>query len=314
MMNVKPCAAWAEKLNSSHNDALSDRELAELEAHIATCADCAAAQAQYAILTHRTHNVNVNGMLPAPTDPDTHARHDQHEPASDASPSAIGMLQSQKAMWARRKARRVRTVLEVVACIGVLVCVLLVLLAIFHPAGLFTAPGGQPARIPGVLQPIPAAGFNVVGDPTISAKQINAILVYYHSPAAGKGQALYDLGVQYHIDPVVALAFFHHESTFGKFGEASYTHSLGNLRCMQGYPCVDKKRGGYAQFASWEDGFAAWYKLIHNLYVTQWKLTTVNQIISKYAPVKDKNAPLHRNYVAFINLDIALWRSGKVHP
>lgn len=313
MTNVKPCDTWAERLAASHRDALSAREQAELEAHLATCADCSVAQAHHAILTHQPPDVNVNGMLPAPTTPD--ARHDRHEePASEASPSVIGMLQSQKAMWARRKARRARTVLEVVACIGVFICALLVLLAIFYPAGLFAITGGQSTRIPGVLEPIPADGFSVVSDPSISARQINTILAYYHSPAAGKGQALYDLGVQYHIDPVVALAFFHHESTFGKFGEASYTHSLGNLRCMQGYPCVDKERGGYAKFASWEDGFAAWFKLIHNLYITQWKLTTVNQIISKYAPVKNEKDLAHRNYVIFINRDIALWRSGKVHP
>ncbi|WP_160146033.1 glucosaminidase domain-containing protein [Dictyobacter aurantiacus] len=221
---------------------------------------------------------------------------------------------SQKAMWARRKARRVHRILEVVACIGVFGCVLLVALALLFPSASspVTHPGAQPTRIPGVPGAIPADGFTVVGDPTISAQQINAILAYYHSPAAGKGQVIYDLGVRYHIDPVVALAFFHHESSFGRAGEASHTHSPGNLRCIPDHPCVDKQRGGYAQFASWEDGFDAWYKLIHDLYVGQWKLTTVNQIISRYAPVKNPRDAAHRNYVTFINRDIALWRSGKI--
>ncbi|HEY3994094.1 MAG TPA: hypothetical protein VGM01_14600, partial [Ktedonobacteraceae bacterium] len=60
--------------------------------------------------------------------------------------------------------------------------------------------------------------YSVLGKPTISVKQINAILATYHSPTAGMGQSLYDLGVQYGIDPVYALAFFMHESLFGTTG------------------------------------------------------------------------------------------------
>ncbi|GLV60538.1 hypothetical protein KDH_73570 [Dictyobacter sp. S3.2.2.5] len=302
MIDVKPCDAWAKKLDAAHRTALSGRALAELKAHVATCEACAAAQAHYAIEAHQIPDVEVNGALPAPAAPGP--------PAVDH-----GLLQSQKAMWARRKARRAHRILEIVACIGVLGCVLLVALAILFPSASapVTRPGAQTTRIPGVPGAIPADGFTVVGDPTISVEQINSILAYYHSPAAGKGQTIYDLGVRYHIDPVVALAFFHHESGFGRFGEASHTHSPGNLRCISDHPCVDKQRGGYAQFASWEDGFDAWYKLIHDLYVGQWKLTTVNQIISKYAPVKNPQDAAHRNYVTFINRDIALWRSGKIH-
>ena len=51
------------------------------------------------------------------------------------------------------------------------------------------------------------------------------MLETYHSPAVGKGQALYDLGVKYGIDPVYALAFFWHESRFGTTGEARVTYS-----------------------------------------------------------------------------------------
>src|SRR5947209_15812849 len=48
------------------------------------------------------------------------------------------------------------------------------------------------------------AKYNVVGAPTIIAAFINRVLDDYHSPAAGKGQALYDDGVKYGIDPVYA--------------------------------------------------------------------------------------------------------------
>ena len=44
--------------------------------------------------------------------------------------------------------------------------------------------------------------YSVPGQPSISADFINRVLDHYHSPAAGKGQALYDYGVKYGIDPV----------------------------------------------------------------------------------------------------------------
>src|SRR5579859_6395386 len=65
------------------------------------------------------------------------------------------------------------------------------------------------------------SSYSVVGPPTVSAAFINRVLAAYHSPAAGKGQALYDLGVKYGIDPAFALAFFMHESSFGTSGEAA---------------------------------------------------------------------------------------------
>src|SRR5438046_1834194 len=101
--------------------------------------------------------------------------------------------------------------------------------------------------------------YPVVGPPTISVGFIDQVLAASHSPAAGQGQALYDLGVKYGIDPVYALAFFWHESAFGTTGEARATRSLGNERCIIDRPCIDPDRGGYAQMQSWEDGFAHWY-------------------------------------------------------
>ncbi|HEY7414657.1 MAG TPA: glucosaminidase domain-containing protein, partial [Ktedonobacteraceae bacterium] len=125
--------------------------------------------------------------------------------------------------------------------------------------------------------PITASGpYSVLGKPTINADFINRVLAAYHSPAAGKGQALYDLGVKYNIDPAFALAFFMHESGFGTAGEAQTTKSLGNLRCYPGATCVDQDRGGYASYSTWEAGFEAWYQLIRNYYVAQLGKTTID--------------------------------------
>jgi hypothetical protein len=109
--------------------------------------------------------------------------------------------------------------------------------------------------------------YSVLGPPSVSAEFINRVLALYHSPAAGSGQALYDDGVRTGIDPVFALAFFLHESSFRTTGEARKTLSLGNERCIPDRPCVDLDRGGYAQMESWEDGFAHWYSLILTLYI-----------------------------------------------
>ena len=162
--------------------------------------------------------------------------------------------------------------------------------------------------------------YTVTGQPTISAAFIDRVLNAYHSPAKGDGQALYDLGVQYGIDPVYPLAFFMHESQFGTTGEARVTFSLGNERCLPDRPCIDQARGGYAQMQSWQDGFAHWYQLILYGYVQgginqavgrdACPCRTVSQIIPVYAPDSDGNN--ERAYITAIERAVDVWRSGSV--
>src|SRR5260370_14577698 len=84
---------------------------------------------------------------------------------------------------------------------------------------------------------IHVSDYTLEGPPTVTASFIDQVLAHAGSPAAGTGQTLYSLGVQDGIDPVYALAFFHHESSFGTTGEATVTHSLGNERCIADRPC-----------------------------------------------------------------------------
>src|SRR5205823_486237 len=112
-------------------------------------------------------------------------------------------------------------------------------------------------------------------------------------------------GVKYGVDPVFALTFFMHESSFGTTGIAQFTLSLGNLRCIPGFPCSQ----GFAWFPTWEAGFNAWYALIRYVYVDTWHLSTVEQIIPTYAPASDNN-----NVAAYINAidrTVDAWRSGQ---
>lgn len=167
--------------------------------------------------------------------------------------------------------------------------------------------------------PIPTSPgpYSVLGKPTISADFINKVLATYHSPTAGMGQDLYNLGIKYGIDPVYPLAFFMHESLFGTTGEARATLSLGNSRCIPDRPCINtagttcqQGQSCYAKMYSWQDGFEQWYKLIRNLYVAQWGLVTVDQIIPVYAPSSDHNNVT--GYIAALKHTIDTWRAGIV--
>nr|HET6901769.1 hypothetical protein [Ktedonobacteraceae bacterium] len=151
-----------------------------------------------------------------------------------------------------------------------------------------------------------ASSYSVTGSPTVSAEFINQVLAANHSPAAGKGQALFDDGVSYGIDPVFALAFFMHESSFGTTGIAQYTLSLGNERCIAGFPCYN----GFTVFPSWEAGFIGWYSLIRNLYVETWNLSTVEEIIPVYAPASDHNDV--SGYINAVDSAVDAWRSGQI--
>ncbi len=169
----------------------------------------------------------------------------------------------------------------------------------------------QPALVGQLAVVVQAnASSSVLGPPTVSAAFVNQVLAAYHSPAEGLSQVLYDDGIESGIDPVYALAFFRHESSFGTTGEARKTLSLGNERCLPDRPCVDQDQGGYAQMESWQDGFGHWYALILHLYVEEWHLTTVEQIVPKYAPSSDGNDVAA--YIAAIEQAVTAWRAGEV--
>jgi len=161
-------------------------------------------------------------------------------------------------------------------------------------------PAPLPANIPGM-----GTNQSVVGPPTITVTQIRNVLAQYHSPATPYAQQLFDLGVQYGIDPAYALAFFVHESACGTTGVAQTTLSLGNIKWTPNWP---QSYQGFRQYTSWPQGFADWYALIRNLYVAQWKLDTVPSIIPTYAPSWDHNDV--QAYINDVQSLVAAWRAG----
>jgi hypothetical protein len=152
----------------------------------------------------------------------------------------------------------------------------------------------------------PSGSYILTRKPTINADFINSVLDYYHSPAHGKGEALYADGLKYGIDPAFALAFFMHESDLGTRGVATVTHSLGNIRASDGYD----EYNGYRKYTTWEEGFDDWYKLISQLYIQKWGLVSVDQIIPVYAPAADNND--EQAYIYSVKYMVDTWSAGQV--
>lgn len=146
--------------------------------------------------------------------------------------------------------------------------------------------------------------WDVRHTPSVTAATIRQVLQKYNSPAVGASEAMYNLGVEYGIDPAFCLAFFINESTAGTAGVARTTKSVGNIRTTAGYADYQ----GYRKYDSWEQGIEDWYRLIRDLYIGQWQLITVDQILPVYAPASDNNSPDH--YIATVKKLVSTWRNG----
>lgn len=140
------------------------------------------------------------------------------------------------------------------------------------------------------------------GPPSIDVAKIRSVLHSYNSPAVDSAQTIYDQGVAYGIDPAYCLAFFVMESRAGTRGIATATHSLGNIRARPGEPQVN----GYRYYQDWNEGIADWYRLIAEVYIGQWGLTTVDAIVPVYAPATDQNDPA--GYARAVKTLVARWR------
>jgi hypothetical protein len=101
---------------------------------------------------------------------------------------------------------------------------------------------------------------------------------------------------------------------FGETGIGEVNHSLGNIRCSEGYSC----QYGFRSYATWTDGYQDWYALILNGYV-KGQITdaivghpcvTVEEIVPVYAPSSDHNDV--GAYIAAIEHAVQRWRSGHV--
>ncbi len=145
--------------------------------------------------------------------------------------------------------------------------------------------------------------YNLLGKPSISVANIEKVLQQFHSPAAGNGQAFYDLGVKYGIDPAFMLAFYVHESAAGTAGAAVATKSVGNIICA-GWSggCI----GRFRAYDSYVQAAEDWYQLITGPLYIGAGLTTPDQITPRYAPSSDNNDP--NGYAKTVERLVDQWR------
>lgn len=127
-----------------------------------------------------------------------------------------------------------------------------------------------------------------LSSPRISLATFTQTLRDAGSPAAPQAAACYAALVGFGVDPAIGLAFFQHESTFGRMGIASRTKNWGNLR--KGGRATGAIQG-FAAYSSWVASAADWAQLIAQVYVRQHGLDTVRKALPLYAPSSDGNVP-----------------------
>lgn len=130
------------------------------------------------------------------------------------------------------------------------------------------------------------------------------------SPAAEWGNELWTVCQFEGIDPAVALAFFRHESTFGKAGICKDydTKNWGNVRSPEdpAAGAIIPTRGGpFAKYSSWQLGLVDWCRRLKGPKYAGEGRMTVETIIPKYAPSSDNNN--EQAYVNAVKADVAKW-------
>lgn len=148
--------------------------------------------------------------------------------------------------------------------------------------------------------------LNIKSKPCISIDIIKKVLSEADSPSLSEDQDfannLYDYGVYYNIDPAIAIAFFRKESTYGKFGVARRTKSVGNIRYTNSCDFkYEAKYGAYCGYNTWSRGAEAWYKLISGPSYIGSGRDTIEKIVPKYCPATECNVEKYisqiRSYV-----------------
>jgi hypothetical protein len=147
--------------------------------------------------------------------------------------------------------------------------------------------------------------LEVLAAPRMSRAGFIDVLTRNASPAAPAASALWDILVEEGIDPAVGLAFFKHESTYGKAGVCfNYdTKNWGNVRTAHRADLASGSTmaggvGPFAMYATWEAGLRDWCLRIKEAYIAQRGLKTVEQITPVYAPSDDGNRP--KQYAAAV--------------
>ncbi len=156
------------------------------------------------------------------------------------------------------------------------------------PEAVLAEPGGERGQL---VMSSSGLDVRINGAPSITEDGIRAWLSE-KNPALLEADpdlplTFYETSIEYNIDPAIALSFFQMESSYGKAGRATSTLSIGNIREYGDGPAID----GFRAYDTWSDGVEDYYQLLSgDVYVSS-GLTTVEQIVPKYAPAADNNVP-----------------------
>lgn len=151
-----------------------------------------------------------------------------------------------------------------------------------------------------------------VSPPRISRALFARILRDAESPAAVEADAMYAACADEGIDPALLLAFFWHESTYGKAGLCAEhgLHNPGNVRTAmdesRGEQLDIAGRGLFFRFASWELGARDWGQRMRVKYGEQLGLATVRAATPVYAPASDNNDP--GRYAEAVIAQVQAWQ------
>ena len=156
-----------------------------------------------------------------------------------------------------------------------------------------------------------SAAYTITGKPSLSAAFIDQVLDRAGSPATGLGDQFIKLSLQTGINAAYVLAIFHHESDYGLTGEARASRSPGNMRCLDQAYYSDLQtwcKNAYAWFPSWLNGLVAMYRLLAGPLYVGAGLTTIVQVLTRWAPPGDNNND--QAYISAVESDVTDWSAA----
>ncbi|HEX5501124.1 MAG TPA: peptidoglycan recognition family protein [Thermomicrobiales bacterium] len=153
----------------------------------------------------------------------------------------------------------------------------------------------------------------IAGPSRMSRAAFEQVLVAAGSPAAPEAGAMYDALVAAGVRAEILLAFFRHESQYGKLGIChDYdTRNPGNVRSPEqpgAGAIIDTRGGPFTKYPTWAAGARDWAARLLGPKYAGSGLTTVRQVIPKYAPSSDNNQPA--SYIRAVLDSVTGWAAG----
>ncbi|MGN6756419.1 MAG: N-acetylmuramoyl-L-alanine amidase [Thermomicrobiales bacterium] len=153
----------------------------------------------------------------------------------------------------------------------------------------------------------------IAGPSRMNLDAFKQVLVAAGSPAAPEAETMYAALNAAGVRAEILLAFFQHESQYGKLGICHDfdTRNPGNVRSPEqpgAATVIDTRGGPFARYPTWTAGTQDWAARLLGPKYAGSGLTTVRQVIPKYAPSSDNNQP--ESYIRAVLTSVARWTAG----